>query len=67
MDIHYDYVHWINMYMGLCITRNEMIIVHPYNGMYIEVQWAEQVNFGHKTATLHQRSKSGKDYSTDQF
>jgi len=32
MDIHYDYVHWINTYMGLCITRNKMI------GMLLTVQ-----------------------------
>jgi len=53
MDVHYDYVHWINMYMGLCATKNEMIGMFHYNGMYIKVCHSEQMSFGHKITTPH--------------
>ena len=30
MDIHYDYVHWINMYMGLCMQQKGASTIQGY-------------------------------------
>ena len=30
VEVHYDYVHWINMYMGLCMQQKGVSTIQGY-------------------------------------
>jgi len=63
LEVHYDYVQWINIYMGLCITRkesNKKVSVQGYvhRGM---LDWTREFwSWNHRSAIKHKRRKRGK-------